>query len=129
MADSTGISPSLENYLEIILELTGEDGKVRVTDLAEKMNVAKSSVNQAVKKLQELDLLEHEHYGPLVLTPGGREQALRITRRHKVLKYFFNVVLGVDPQTAEDDACRIEHYLSPVTMERLVDFVESKLNQ
>ncbi|HOP74943.1 MAG TPA: metal-dependent transcriptional regulator [Bacillota bacterium] len=129
MADDMVISPSLENYLEVILELTGEDGKVRVTDLAEKMNVAKSSVNQAVKKLQELELLEHEHYGPLVLTPGGREKALRITRRHKVLTHFFHAVLGVDAQTAEEDACRIEHYLSPTTMERLVDFVETKFKE
>jgi DtxR family Mn-dependent transcriptional regulator len=122
------ISPSLEDYLEVILELTSADEKVRVTDLAEKMNVAKSSVNQAVKRLQELHLLDHEHYGPLILTAEGKDRAQAVTRRHRVLARFFNEILGVDRQTAEQDACRIEHYLSSVSMEKLVDFVEIHFN-
>lgn len=129
LPDSVSISPSLEDYLEIILELTGDDEKVRVTDLADKMNVAKSSVNQAVKKLQELKLIQHERYGPLMLTENGREKAQQITRRHMMLTRFFNEVLGVNIITAEEDACRIEHYLSPVSMEKLVDFVESYLDR
>lgn len=128
MSDAVSISPSLEDYLEIILQLTGDDEKVRVTDLADKMNVAKSSVNQAMKKLQELNLIRHEKYGPLMLTEDGREKAQRITRRHVVLTKFFSEVLGVNIITAEEDACRIEHYLSPVSMEKLVDFVESHFN-
>ena len=117
-----GISPSLEDYLEVILDLTEQNLRVRVTDLADKLQVAKSSVNQAVKRLDQLDLIRHEKYGPLELTPKGAEIALKISQRHECLKRFFIEILGNDRSTAENDACHIEHHMSPITMERLVAF-------
>jgi DtxR family Mn-dependent transcriptional regulator len=123
------ISPSLEDYLEEILALYGEHDKIRVTDLAAKMKVAKSSVNQAVNKLVELQMLRHETYGPLILTDLGLERAREVWERHRILQKFFAEILGIAPQIAAEDACRIEHYISQVTMERLVTYVAGLLPQ
>lgn len=123
MPQKISISPSLEGYLEVILDLNEENESIRVTDLAEKLQVAKSSVNQAVTKLVELKLLAHERYGPLELTGLGEAKARKIRERHRILTQFFSEILGVDLKTAEKDACSIEHYISPITMEKLVDYL------
>jgi DtxR family Mn-dependent transcriptional regulator len=122
------ISPSLEDYLEAILQLKEENDIIRVTDLAKKLQVAKSSVNQAVTRLTEKKLLTHERYGPLQLTALGASRAQQIKERHQLLKCFFNEILGVNLQISEKDACSIEHYISPVTLEKLVDFLSSVTN-
>jgi DtxR family Mn-dependent transcriptional regulator len=119
------ISPSLEDYLEAILNLKEANYIIRVTDLANKLQVAKASVNRAVKLLVDKDLLMHEHYGPIELTEHGRERALKIKARHQFLRNFFNEILGVELNTAERDACSIEHYISAATMEKLIAFVTS----
>lgn len=123
------LSPSLENYLEVILNLTELHGAVRVTDLSEELSVAKSSVNQAVSKLVELKLVYHERYGPLKLTTSGLELANKIKRRHKILKKFMTEILGVERDIAEEDACKIEHHISSETFERLVDFLASQVEK
>ena len=118
------ISPSLEDYLEAILGVMEKNEKVRVTDLSEQLNVAKSSVNQAVQKLMDLGLVTHEKYGPLELTVTGKNQAEVVRRRHRHLKDFLINVLGVDPITAEKDACAMEHHISAVTLEKLIAFLK-----
>jgi Mn-dependent transcriptional regulator len=123
MPDTHPISPSLEDYLEVILDLHEENDAVRVTDLAERLGVAKSSVNQAVAKLVDLKLLNHERYGPLKLTDLGKAKARKVRERHQILKQFFTETLGVDVKTAEQDACNIEHYISPVTIDNLVNYL------
>jgi DtxR family Mn-dependent transcriptional regulator len=123
VVDQTSISPSLEDYLEVILDLKEENESIRVTDLAAKLQVAKPSVNQAVTKLVDLKLLTHDRYGPLVLTEAGEAKARKVRDRHRMLTRFFSETLGVDPQIAEQDACGIEHYISPITMEKLIDYV------
>jgi DtxR family Mn-dependent transcriptional regulator len=117
------ITPSLEDYLEAIFHLKNENEQIRVTDLAQKLQVAKPSVNQAVAKLTAKKLLVHERYGPLELTGAGLEKAATIIRRHRTLQCFFQDVLGVDQQTAERDACAIEHYISAETAEKLITFL------
>jgi DtxR family Mn-dependent transcriptional regulator len=121
------VTPSLEDYLEEILALSEENEKIRVTDLAAKMKVAKSSVNQAVNKLVELQMLQHETYGPLILTELGRERARKVRARHRILQQFLAEILCINPEIAAQDACRLEHYISQVTMEKLVAYVASLL--
>jgi DtxR family Mn-dependent transcriptional regulator len=123
VAEKNQVSPSLEDYLEELLALYEEYEKIRVTDLAAKMKVAKSSVNQAVNKLVELKMLEHETYGPLILTDLGLERAGKVRERHRILQQFLAEILGIAPEIAAEDACRIEHYISQVTMERFVAYV------
>lgn len=120
------LSSSLQDYLEAILELSQTDSSVRVTDLAGKLKIAKASVSQSIDKLAGLGLVEQESYGPIKLTEIGKEQALKIRRRHRMLRRFLTAILGVDPAIAEEDACRMEHAISPETMERLVAFLEAQ---
>jgi len=117
-------SPSMEDYLEGIAMLGGKGKVVRVSQLSRKLKVKMSSVSSALKKLSEQGLLEHERYGYIKLTSQGDELAKEVFRRHKALTRFFAEALGIEQETAEEDACKIEHVISPLSMERLTKFVE-----
>jgi len=125
MAESRArISPSLEDYLEAVLELAGDDNGARTTDVAAKLGVSKASVNQAMGLLVNRGLISRERYGPVYLTEDGRDAAQAVCRRHRAIKSFLISVLGVDESAAEEDACQIEHVVSKETMEGLIDFME-----
>jgi len=115
---------SMEDYLEAIANL-GEGRKVvRVKQISEMLGVKMPSVTSALKKLSGQELVEHERYGHIKLTPEGDKIAGDVISRHKALTRFFAQALGINPQTAEEDACKIEHVISPLSMERLAKFVE-----
>ena len=118
------ISPSLEDYLEAVLELAGDDNGARTTDVAAKLGVSKASVNQAMGLLVNRGLISRERYGPVYLTEDGRDAAQAVCRRHRAIKSFLISVLGVDESAAEEDACQIEHVVSKETMAGLIDFME-----
>ena len=125
MAESRArISPSLEDYLEAVLELAGDDDGARTTDVAAKLGVSKASVNQAMGLLVDRGLISREKYGPVYLTQEGRNAAQAVCRRHRALKSFLVSVLGIDESVAEEDACQIEHVVSKETMASLIDFME-----
>lgn len=113
-----------EDYLEAVLELEQEHGVVRLTDVAVKIGVTKPSVSRAMKVLQSDGYIHQETYGTIELTAKGRLKASQVYSRHKTLTTFLGDVLGLDPEIAETDACRMEHVLSAETMERLAAFVE-----
>lgn len=117
------ISASLQDYLEVILNLSYRQDTVRVTDIAESLNLTKPSVAQALKQLRKQGLIEQSPYGPVELTSQGRDCAVIIRRRHEVLKSFLVKVLNLDQETAEKDACQMEHAVSSETIERLVNFL------
>ena len=115
---------SMEDYLEAIANL-GEGRKVvRVKQISEMLGVKMPSVTSALKKLSERELVEHARYGHIKLTPEGNKVARDVIRRHKALTRFFTQALGIDKETAEEDACKIEHVISSLSMERLAKFVE-----
>ncbi|NWF77391.1 MAG: metal-dependent transcriptional regulator [Chloroflexi bacterium] len=117
-------SASMEDYLEAIAML-GEGKKVvKVKQISEMLRVKMPSVTSALKKLSEQELVEHERYGHIKLTPQGDRVARDVICRHEALTRFFAQALGIDRETAEEDACKIEHVISPPSMERLVKFVE-----
>ena len=121
--DVLTISPSLEDYLESIFMLRQRKQMVRVKDLAEHLKIKASSVVGGLRKLQEKHLVVHEHYGYIELTQEGINKAKAVYERHVVLKKFLHQILGVDKKVAEQDACKIEHYLSKKTLERIVKFI------
>ncbi|MGB4338816.1 MAG: metal-dependent transcriptional regulator [Bacillota bacterium] len=124
------ISPSLEDYLEAVWDLCGsETDGVRTTDIAMRLGVSKSSVNQAMASLAERGLVQQERYGPVVLTEAGCRYAKMVRNRHSTIKRFLVSTLGVDDSTAELDACKIEHVLSPKTMDALIEFMEGRGKQ
>lgn len=125
MTGLVNISASMQDYLETILEIEKKEESVRITDIAKKMNIAKASVNQTVKKLKSMGLVRHQTYGPVELTKSGKELALKVRERHVLIKKFLVNVLEVDPNIAEEDACLMEHVVSRQTMERLTIFLTS----
>jgi DtxR family Mn-dependent transcriptional regulator len=119
------VSPSLQDYLEAILNISKQNDKVRVTDLAEELQVAKSSVHQAVSQLKKAGLVSHEKYGPLILTERGVQEASKVKEKHDILVRFFEEVLGVSREISERDACLIEHSISSVSMDKLIEFMDN----
>ena len=103
------IQESAENYLEAILVLTQKNGQVRSIDVAHYTGFSKPSISRAV------GLLRDNGYG---LTESGMQIATSIYERHTVLTAFLTA-LGVDAETAAEDACRIEHVLSEETFDKL----------
>ena len=118
------IQKSAEDYLEAMLMLKAERGYIRSIDIAEKLGVTKPSVSYATKRLRENGYISMDQAGMIVLTDTGREIAERIFERHELITKLF-VKIGVSPETAREDACKIEHDLSAETFEAIRKSVES----
>lgn len=112
------IHESAEDYLEAVLKLRTEKGIARSIDIAGMLHVTKPSVSIAMKKLRESGYVYVEENGSLALTPQGEEIAKRIYERHRVLTEVL-MALGVDAETASEEACKIEHDLSDDTFARI----------
>ena len=112
------IQESAENYLETILSLHETQGLVRSIDIANHLHFSKPSVSVAMKKLRESGYIEVDKEGYISLLPAGEEIARRIYERHKLLTQFF-IHLGVSPDVAAADACKIEHDLSEETFQKI----------
>ena len=123
MAQSMPVTSSLQDYLEVILNLLQENKTARVTDIADRLDIAKPSVIQALSVLKEKGLIKQDRYGPVELTEEGRRYALKIRHRHKIIYGFLTQILGVSSLVAEEDACLIEHDLSGETFEKLLDYM------
>ncbi len=109
-----------EMYLENILRLSRKLEKVRAIDVAETMNFSKPSVSRALSILKKDNCLVVDSDGQIVLTEKGRSIAEKIYKRHVVLTDILKKI-GVSEETAEDDACKIEHYLSDETFEKITE--------
>ena len=112
------IYESAENYLEAILKLREEHGTVRSIDIAHELGLSKPSVSIAMRNLRENGYIQVDDDGYIALLPPGEEIARRIYDRHKLLTRIF-IQLGVSPETAAADACKIEHDLSDETYEKI----------
>ena len=112
------IHKSAEDYLEAMLMLKEERGYIRSIDVAEKLGVTKPSVSYATKRLRESGYIAFDSAGMIVLLPSGLEIAERIYERHKLLTELLTG-LGVSPETARADACKIEHDLSAETFDAI----------
>lgn len=107
-----------EDYLEAILVLQRKNGYVRSLDVAEYIGVTKPSISNATKLLREGGFLTMDKAKMIHLTPLGQEVAERIYERHQVLTELLTH-LGIDPEVAEQDACRVEHDISRETFHKL----------
>lgn len=117
-----------EDYLEAIyvLSLEEDGGGVRSVDVADALKVSKASVNKALSMLKEEGMVNQEHYGKVTLTDEGRAYARLVWRAHRALRAFLTDEIGVDAQTADEEACLMEHVLSAKTMNLLVDHLKDK---
>lgn len=118
------LTESLEDYLEAIYGIILRKNAVRVKEIATELKVRYPSVTSALKALEKRGLINYEPYGTITLTKTGHETAIQITEKHRLLKSFFSTVLGVDNETADETACRIEHVISREVYIRLVRFVK-----
>ena len=112
------IHESAEDYLERILMLRLKNGMVRSIDIVRDLDYSKPSVSVAMKRLRENGYIEMDADGYISLLPPGEAIATRIYARHQVLTQFL-VQLGVSPENAAADACKIEHDLSEESYERI----------
>jgi DtxR family Mn-dependent transcriptional regulator len=122
METTRTLTPSLEDYLEAVFDI---GSPARVSAIADRLGVAKASVTQAVQRLVEKGLVESPRYGRVTLTRRGLGTARKVRARHSILLTFLEDVLGVPHETADRDACVLEHGLSGETTARLSDFVAS----
>lgn len=112
------IRKAAEDYLESMLMLKEEHGYIRSIDVAAHLGVTKPSVSYATKRLRESGYITMDKDGAITLTQSGLEIARRIYTRHQLLTEFL-VNLGVDYSIAREDACKIEHDLSPETFDAI----------
>ncbi len=124
MARTGHLTASQEDYLEAIWALIWAEGVARVSDIAERLNVSMPSVTGALKFLARLELVEYTPHKYVTLTNLGMELAEKISARHKMLKRLLTDVLAVDPDLADDNACRIEHAVDEIVSRRLGHFIE-----
>lgn len=114
---------SAENYLETILMLSKELPVVRAVDISKKLNFKKSSVSIAMKNLRENNHIEVSESGFITLTPSGLSIAEMIYERHEFLSTWLNK-MGVDKETADNDACKMEHVMSIESFDAIKKFVQ-----
>ena len=119
------IRESAEDYLESILMLRERHGQVRSIDIVNQLGYSKPSVSIAMKKLRENGYISMAEDGLITLTDSGLEIASQVYQRHRVITELF-VLLGVERETAAEDACRVEHDLSPETFARILEFVRER---
>ncbi|MBQ9748085.1 MAG: metal-dependent transcriptional regulator [Clostridia bacterium] len=112
------ILESAENYLETILILHKRNGNVRSIDIVNELDYTKPSVSIAMKHLRENGFIEMDRAGHITLCPSGRAIAEKIYERHTLLSKWL-ISLGVPPDIAAEDACRIEHVLSTETFDAI----------
>ena len=119
-----------EDYLESIYRIMDEqqafETGIRSVDVAEQLDVSKASVNKAIATLKEHGMVEQTRYGRVTLTPEGREYGKDVWHRHRTLRLFLTKGLGVDDETADEEACLMEHALSEDTMCRWCEYLEQQ---
>lgn len=118
------LTTSLEDYLESVYMLLLEKRPARVRDIAAELGVTTPSVVNALTALKERGLVVQEPYGSVELTDTGLERAREILSRHTLLTSFLQFI-GDDETNAETDACKMEHILSPQTLENIAAFLKS----
>ena len=122
--EQQALSESLEDYLETILNLEKKNKVARVKDIADKLGVLRGSVTGALKTLAEKELINYEPYSYITLTRRGMAIAREVNRRHTVIRNFLENVLLIRPERAEANACRMEHAMDKVAIDRLVQFID-----
>ena len=121
------ISKALEEYLKTMYILKKQNGNIRVTDIAEKMECTKPSVNKAINNLKEKELINYETYGTIELTEQGENLAKKILEAYDIIYVFLKDVLNLDEEAAEKEAEKIKSALTDETINKLAKYVHQVL--
>ena len=122
------ISKSLEEYLKTMYVLKIQSDQIRVTDIANKLNVSKASVNKAVNNLKDENLVNYEAYGSIELTNEGEELAKKVLEAYDIGVLFFRDVLGLDEEKATNEAEHLKSAISDEAFNSLAKYVHKELN-
>lgn len=114
------LSSAHEMYLKVLYEVRSKHEVARVRDVATSLGVSPGAVSGALKKLETAGFVEHEPYGVVALTRTGVAVAECMLRRHDTIRDVLIEIFGVDPEHAAEDACLMEHAVSPATINRMV---------
>ncbi len=115
------IHESGENYLEAILAIRNRTGGCRSIDVARELNFSKPSVSVMMRELRKSGFITIDSFNDISLTDKGMKIAIDISERHDIISKVL-MLLGVPNDIAYEDACKIEHDLSPITFEKIKDF-------
>ena len=118
------LQESGEMYLETIYVLSQSISPLRSIDICERMGYSKPSVSRAISILKKEGYIVTNNHNHIFLTDEGAVIAKKIYERHNILKDFF-ILLGVDSQTASEDACKIEHVISDTAFEKIKDYISN----
>jgi DtxR family Mn-dependent transcriptional regulator len=120
------LTPRSADYLETVYLLSREKDTVGVSQVAAERGVTIPTARSAIGRLRKDGYLRQERYGKILLTELGRSRAESVYRTHTVIFRFLHEVLGVDAETADAEACKMEHGLSEKTRARLVEFLDEQ---
>ena len=121
------ISKSLEEYLKTMYVLKKQNGNIRVTDIANKMNCTKPSVNKALNNLKEERLINYETYGTIELTEDGEDLAKKILEAYDIVYVFLKEVLNLEEEHAKTEAEKIKSIIEDETINKLAKYVHQVL--
>ena len=122
------MSKSLEEYLKTMYVLKKQNGHIRVTDVANKMNCTKPSVNKALHNLKNNNMVNYETYGTIELTEQGENLAKKILEAYDIGYLFLKDVLNVEPKEAEEEAEKFKMVISDKIMNKLAKYVHKVLD-
>lgn len=121
------VSKSLEEYIKTMYVLKKQNGNIRVTDIAKKMNYTKASVNKALYNLKNEGLVNYESYGTIELTEEGENLAKKILEAYDIVYLFLKDVLNLESEEAEKEAEKIKLVTTDETINKLAKYVHSVL--
>ena len=121
------ISKALEEYLKTMYVLKKQNGNIRVTDVANKMECTKPSVNKAINNLKEEKLVNYETYGTIELTEQGENLAKKILEAYDIVYVFLKEVLNLDEESARNEAEKIKSSIADDTINKLAKYVHEVL--
>ncbi|KUG03941.1 mn-dependent transcriptional regulator mntr [hydrocarbon metagenome] len=116
--DSSMLTPSMEDYLEMTYRFTLDKAYTRISDLAAALNVQPPSVTNMIKKMAEMELVHYEKYGVVILTDKGRELGLYLLERHAIIEDFLRLI-GVEENVILEETEKIEHCISSETVDSI----------
>ena len=122
------ISKSLEEYLKTMYVLKKQNGKIRVTDIAEKMNCTKPSVNKAINNLKDNGLINYESYRTIELTKSGENLAKKILEAYDIVYLFLKDVLDMEDEQAQEEAEKMKLTMTDETINKLAKYVHKTLD-
>lgn len=119
------ITKSLEDYLEFIHNKLLQDKEIKAIDIANKFNISRPSVSEALIRLADMDFIVYEGRKGIKITKKGMQQAQKTIKKHKILSDFLTKILDIDLTSADNNACKIEHVIDDNIIEKMEIYIKN----